>query len=268
MNQVLALPELLEPIFLSLDLRTLLTSAQRACTQWRSIVRGSSSLQEKLFFKPRAITKRHYSPEPIFNPLLTTAFPAIFHANNAISPHSDQEFNIADLELITHPAKRTAYLRPEASWRTMLIQQPPTSSFGIVQHHGGQLGYGGSYEIMKTEGGLRMEALFEALFFHQDIDAFNCPDGIIWWSEGAEPKFGRLLEPFAEEVKKVEQPGVLVHVSFFATCTSTESELEDEDYRDVLKAVQTGYRGLGLEPKVLAGPEWERQMWEYSRTWD
>ncbi|RAK82053.1 uncharacterized protein BO72DRAFT_523922 [Aspergillus fijiensis CBS 313.89] len=266
MDQVLALPELLEPILLALDLRTLLTSAQRVCTQWRSIVQRSSSLQEKLFFKPRATAKRHYSPEPIFNPLLTTAFPAIFHA---VSPHRGREFNIADLELITHPAKRTAYLRPEASWRSMLIQQPPTSSFGIVQRSGGQLGYSGSYEIMKTEGGLRMEALFELLFFHHDIDAYNCPDGIIWWSEGAAPKVGRLLEPFAEEEgEKVEQPGVLVHVSFFATCTSTESELEDEDYRDVLNAVRAGYQALKLKPKVLAGPEWERQTWEYSRTWD
>lgn len=51
-EQVLSTAELLELILLNLDLRTLLTTAQRTCRDWNSFIRDSHSLQENLYFIP------------------------------------------------------------------------------------------------------------------------------------------------------------------------------------------------------------------------
>lgn len=51
-EQALSTAELLELILLNLDLRTLLTTAQRTSRDWNSLIRDSHSLQEHLYFIP------------------------------------------------------------------------------------------------------------------------------------------------------------------------------------------------------------------------
>jgi hypothetical protein len=68
--------ELLEPILLSLDMRTLLTSALGVCRQWRDLIQGSILLQSAPFL--RSEEEPAGSCEVKFNPLLVDLFLILF----------------------------------------------------------------------------------------------------------------------------------------------------------------------------------------------
>ncbi|RAH64210.1 F-box protein [Aspergillus aculeatinus CBS 121060] len=84
--------EILEMILLGLDMKTLLLST-RVCRAWNALIRSSPSIQKALFFRPA---------DPV---------PGQAKAKNPLVEEKIDK----------------AYLRPEASWRRMLLQQPPTS---------------------------------------------------------------------------------------------------------------------------------------------
>jgi hypothetical protein len=122
---------------LQLDLRSLLVSAQRVCTSWYLTVATSPSLQCALFL--RADFSRPSSCR-YGNPLLQEVFPSWFgsdyppcpkkksserHSNEM--PKEQQVFNSLPLCRSSQPrgARNSSFLRPEASWKRMLISQPP-----------------------------------------------------------------------------------------------------------------------------------------------
>lgn len=70
--KVLSTPELLESIFLHLDPRTLLTTAQLISPAFLAVTTSSSRLQRTLFFRPSPSTTP-FTP----NPLLLWAFPCL-----------------------------------------------------------------------------------------------------------------------------------------------------------------------------------------------
>lgn len=153
----LAVPEILTLVLQELDMYTLLISAQRVCHLWGSLIRETPSLQQNLFLEPTG--EKDNKLQRMFNPLLSMKFPTFLPKNDRPTNQLRECVDLTIIELITCPEKRPAYLRPEASWRRMLTQQPPaftvvsTSSF---------LGVG----LDKTEGprqdrGLRMGTLFE-----------------------------------------------------------------------------------------------------------
>ncbi|RAH64688.1 F-box protein [Aspergillus aculeatinus CBS 121060] len=269
MEHVLALPELLEHILFSLDERTLLTSAQRVCTHWRGMIQQSPVLQEKLFFKPGRRTASD-APEsttsdsapaqqPTLNPLLIAAFPAIFRTNYLLPCQRPFRFSLRGIELITNPAKRTAYLRPNASWRSMFLQQPPAYSFGVFQECSENPV---TCEIMKSEGGLRMETLFELLFFHEDLTLCNYPNWIVWWGQSASVAFEKVLESSSAE--SVDEPDLLVCA--IVNSVGPGDPIEENEDQDVVNAVQDKYRELGLEPKALE-PEWVVEKTVFKEIW-
>lgn len=136
---VFTIPELLESILLNLDLRTLLTTAQSTCRTWTTLIKTSPRLQQALFLLPAPTAKKAH------NPLLAQTFPSLFPApapNSHSSPeNSDQDkdtnplclFTFTTLDMVATPAKTEAYRRREASWRHMLLQQPPISEIGFIQ---------------------------------------------------------------------------------------------------------------------------------------
>ncbi|PYI22705.1 hypothetical protein BO99DRAFT_429648 [Aspergillus violaceofuscus CBS 115571] len=260
MEHVLALPELPELILFSLDERTLLTSAQREKLVFKPCRRRRRTASD-----PENNTRSDSSPSQqptLINPLLTTAFPVFF-------PPRPWRYGICGLEFVTDPAKQAAFLRPEASWRSMLVQQPPAYSLGLLQHQH-HTAYYGSYEMMKSHEGLRMEALFELLFFHPDLTSQDSlPHDIIWWGECADAFLRLMIAPWAA-MDGVEQPDVLVCMLNFVRDEwdiDEEEEEADEGYQSVVNSIQSGYRALGLEPKILREPEWERQTIEYPGSW-
>ncbi|KAH7040817.1 uncharacterized protein B0I36DRAFT_379707 [Microdochium trichocladiopsis] len=149
MDTALAIPELLEAILLHLDTRTLLVAAQRTSTTWHSLIKTSPGLQKALFLQPDASIP---PSAPLFNQLLVDTFPFCFQQlhNQHKHQHKHQQPDLplqqpisrskdaSALNATPFPAsphitsRKHAFARPEASWRRMLIQQPPLRSYGVV----------------------------------------------------------------------------------------------------------------------------------------
>ncbi|KAJ5166695.1 uncharacterized protein N7482_005476 [Penicillium canariense] len=117
-EKVVSTAELLELILLQLDLRTLLTAAQRTCRSWNILIRDSPSLQKALYFVPNENVPKSW------NPLLAEVFPSFFSEHGTAATNFGK-FTFSTLDMIKYPDKIIAYNRKEASWRRMLVQQPP-----------------------------------------------------------------------------------------------------------------------------------------------
>ena len=118
---VLGIPELFEQVLLQLDMRTLLTSAQRVCRHWHETISLSPLLQEKLFFRPAADT----AGPRVRNPLLCELFPHFFPAEGAeqLRKFSMKEFE--DELPLGRGDCNALFMYKRASWRRMFPTQPP-----------------------------------------------------------------------------------------------------------------------------------------------
>lgn len=134
----LAVPEILNLILDELDMQTLLVSAQRVCHLWKTIIQETPSLQDKLFLVPRK--SKINNGTRTFNPLLAAKFPTFIPENERPISQPIQCVDLTSIDFIIHPKKQSAYLRPEASWRRMLTQQPPALTLAsiarVVNSHG------------------------------------------------------------------------------------------------------------------------------------
>ncbi|KAI0136889.1 hypothetical protein BJ170DRAFT_589849 [Xylariales sp. AK1849] len=139
-DRVLCVLELLEGILLKLDQKTLLVSALRVCRGWKDLIVKSPSLQRHLFLEPDS------KAFPVHNPLLARHFPYLFQhaesADNVADPISLTSYKMmdSDLDFPSMPwleNNRAAYQYPDASWKRMLVHQPPLHSLGwLITHHG------------------------------------------------------------------------------------------------------------------------------------
>ncbi|KAL2848779.1 hypothetical protein BJX68DRAFT_255799 [Aspergillus pseudodeflectus] len=171
MRRALHTPEILEMILLQVDMRTLLTFGQRVCHAWKNLIRTSRFLQRALFFMP--IQESEWAAgEKTLNPLLAEAFPSIFPAKYKC----DERFSIPQLPMAKDSEAMAIFGRRDASWRRMLVQQPPLSHIGVfhVRHTrvGNRVKRSSAPAYTKSEQnsesgpvGLRMEKLFEYLLF-------------------------------------------------------------------------------------------------------
>lgn len=153
---LLEIPELLENILLHLDQRDLHVNAQRVCRQWRQCITETPSIQQHLFFLPQPASRTSSSsssskanadtdPKPRQNPLLARDFPEWFMHGRTWPPDQrlrfvrttdpylrgfdrDQFFPV--LPRVTNHLG--AYTYPQASWRRMLLLQPPPNGIGLV----------------------------------------------------------------------------------------------------------------------------------------
>ncbi|KAF9634339.1 putative f-box domain protein [Lasiodiplodia theobromae] len=84
---------------------------------------------------PRKQQKNHPLPESVGqNPLLVAAFPPWFSRNMSdLSYTTDQCHFSRFKDLPLAGARRDAFLRPEASWRLMMVTQPPISVMSVVR---------------------------------------------------------------------------------------------------------------------------------------
>ncbi|PYI36190.1 hypothetical protein BP00DRAFT_173359 [Aspergillus indologenus CBS 114.80] len=131
-------PELLELILTQLDPRTLLTAAQRTSRTWRTLIQTSHPLQEALFFRPAKLPPNTASKSTV-NPLLAWAFPPF--TPHYTPPEKGWTFPFHTLDFIARPEKQPAYMRREASWRRMLVQQrPAVRSVGLLTSCSGMAG--------------------------------------------------------------------------------------------------------------------------------
>lgn len=138
--QVLYNPELLENIMIYLPERDLLVNAQRVNRLWRSIITTFSTLQQKLYFLPIPPTKDN--AEGIVNPILLELFPPWFKGfERNTSRASINRDDFRNLDWNSSIAKREAYRRKDASWRHMLVIQPPISRLSGTLNYGSRCHY-------------------------------------------------------------------------------------------------------------------------------
>ncbi|KAJ7777947.1 hypothetical protein DFH07DRAFT_796782 [Mycena maculata] len=117
-------PELLELILAQLPIRDLLVTAPLVCTLWQSTTL-SPTLQRALFFEPDPS-----SDPPIQNPLLVEVFPPFF------AP-ADEGSTVDSVMAMPWSKAPDAFKRAEASWRRMLVIQPPAQRVSVTEtrHH-------------------------------------------------------------------------------------------------------------------------------------
>lgn len=138
-HQIFLIPEVLEPVLLNLDTTTLLLS-QRVCHLWNSLIKTSPSLQTALFFRPQkeaSTSTPALKPKRTVNPLMNKLLKH-FVSNHRSSFHRDFSSYLSRFgpqkssdPSTTDVERRHPYLRPEASWREMLLHQPPAPTLAV-----------------------------------------------------------------------------------------------------------------------------------------
>ncbi|KAI0187017.1 hypothetical protein F4808DRAFT_447112 [Astrocystis sublimbata] len=124
MRDVSDILELFELILLQCDNRTLLTSARRVSHRWHDVIDSSPTIQEALFFRP---TIGINTSSPVLNPILVEDF-SLFFDDHVHTRASFQRLPIAGED---GNGRREAFMREDASWRRMLVRQPPVKQMGI-----------------------------------------------------------------------------------------------------------------------------------------
>lgn len=155
MERVLNTSELLEIILEALDPQTLLTSATRVCRYWNIFIRDSLDLQRALFVLPE---RQSYGLQPRANPLLLPYIERL----SLTKPHAVDVYSLIDAKGNTRD-KNDKFLRTEATWRHMLVQQPPATKLGIWKIEFSGQGFQHLFERidLSSTGGLSMGQLLE-----------------------------------------------------------------------------------------------------------
>ena len=144
---VLHTPELLELVLFHLDFKTRLISAPRVCKFWLETLNTSPLLQKASFFQP----EKPSSPEekPRLNPLLVEAFGEIFFNTGPEKPPARRaecfwklpwspqallklKAPTGSILSVEPTCRQKAFTRAGASWRKMLVSQPPPPFLGFM----------------------------------------------------------------------------------------------------------------------------------------
>ena len=143
-------------------MNTLLVSASRVSKNWHNYIQQSPALQVALFLKPMPSKQYEYrldirntlpqserqdggTKEPVLNPLLVRNFGDLFFPLEgtcdkarratyfAKLPWSEQtKKSFTDGRSCQKPKSRNSFMRCDASWRRMLVSQPPPPYLGYM----------------------------------------------------------------------------------------------------------------------------------------
>ncbi|KAL1640921.1 hypothetical protein SLS58_006537 [Diplodia intermedia] len=178
-EKVLQTTELLVLILAALPIKDLLL-AQRVCRRFAALIQTSPALQQALFFRPLpasatrtpaaapAAPLRSYPSGLLVtetwerNPLLASAFAPWFDRQAPGSVYSPPFYHPCAFETLPLNDSRDAYLRPEASWRRMLVTQPPAPALGLAQYTHGPNGDSLADATLAMPGGVTMGVLYDA----------------------------------------------------------------------------------------------------------
>ncbi|KAJ0415320.1 hypothetical protein BJY00DRAFT_266627 [Aspergillus carlsbadensis] len=284
-RRALNTPEILEMILLHLDMRTLLTSGQRVCHTWTNLIRTSRLLQRALFFTP--IKDSDWaSEERTLNPLLAEAFPSIFPAkgvddvdDNTDDTDDDNADNDADADRFTFCALPMAnnaqtlarFVRRSASWRRMLIQQPPLHDIALLHICSTRIGDSMKRSTIpadpKHSPGLRMERLFELLLFNDGGRTKSRAPRRVYWAAEEPIAFCGWTRRIAEKFHRMlGRCGVLVFSYTLVQCRKGVGRrapwgLEEHMRRKILRLYEKEQRFQDDEAgKVDQGSSW----WDYA----
>lgn len=251
-EQAFATPELHEAILLNLPLRHLLVHAQLVSRSWHSIISTSPVLQQALFFRP--YIKETQAPSRL-NPLLCEAFPPWFKnlplsATQSYGLYHPKCFE--DLDWNSSDRKRVAYAREDASWRRMLVVQPPARTLHMKRRCSGQ-NPDVDYEcLLQYEKGLNMGLLYDIIQGYFLVPQF----GLHWHmvpleeeresdDDGDEVELGERVTSNSEVVPFQPHDQVTVMIHTFVECIPDMSRFISRSFKS------QGFEQLDI-PYVLA----------------
>ncbi|KAJ6574456.1 hypothetical protein B0H19DRAFT_603891 [Mycena capillaripes] len=167
-HTMLSTPELLEATLLQLPMRDLLVTAPLVCKTWHATTL-SPAIRRALFFDADPSASKR-----VRNPLLRKLFPPFFaRPPPANSQRSNSRAWPGNAEAITTMPWSKApdtFDRTEASWRRMLVTQPPVQAVHITQTINSFMCISERHGVLK-ESPLRMGLLYDlALSFLDDDD--------------------------------------------------------------------------------------------------
>lgn len=216
-DRVFALPETTEAIFLLLSPRDLLVNVQRVNQAWHNTIK-SSIFQRLLFFEA---WPQDLSRDPEFSPLLVKAFPNFFtHTTEHDHYGSWPQESLARTDWASSDARIDAYQRKEASWRLMLVVQPPVKRMDIIKTNGWQTAATMTEGQFLDHEGLKMGVLYD--FVEEEAhsgDDFDSMSFDIEWHMFAAPD----VEPRAASGMN-EKNKVMVRVSHGSGCCPVERD--------------------------------------------
>ncbi len=173
-DRALLMPEVLEIILLKLPLQNLLVNAQRVNRLFHDLIASSGPLQQALFFRPTQNISPGHSH---INPLLQKKFPPWFE-DKWLMPRT---FRLSDhkhfwrLDWKSSEQRAEAYARKEASWRRMLVAQPPVQDLIVKMRTEAMEGPSQSRGELKFEDGIRMGLFYDLVqdfVEHQPVTYF------------------------------------------------------------------------------------------------
>jgi hypothetical protein len=195
---VLSTPELLENILSCLSMRNLLTIATRISRRWNALVTDSPHLRRLLFFQSEQSKPPHSDcVEKTCNPLLAETFPLWF-TNPTVRFQFDA---IATLPIARRVSRREAFLWSTASWRRMLVSQPPIQKLGcwMAEYTSGDLPDDTCWKFrtLSFPEGLRMGKLYDLT--QRWLGDINKPTCAVYWTPHSTGTLSRCFwHPFAK----------------------------------------------------------------------
>ncbi|OQE41050.1 hypothetical protein PENCOP_c005G08219 [Penicillium coprophilum] len=246
-KKVLDTPEILEMILARVDMRTLLTSAQRVCRHWVNLISQAPSIQKILFFTPIKDSEWGVGEKTI-NPLLRETFPSIFPAKDRGKHH---ELNFSDLTMNKDTLTMFRFVRKDASWRKMLVQQPPISDIGLFNVSHGMMGDHAVSSIISADKkmqesgyhGIRMERLFELLLTLHFSDFITVR---VYWSTGDLESFEWSFDNIRDELHRIiSKFGLVVYKRAVIQCSMGGSSPNATEM--IKKEIITAYGEHGLD---------------------
>ncbi|KAJ5992668.1 hypothetical protein N7451_008392 [Penicillium sp. IBT 35674x] len=238
-------PELLEMILTQTDVRTLLTSA-RVSRNWFNLISTSPSIQKALFFAP--IKESEWGREERFlNPLLTEAFPSLFPTKDKLY---NDHFDIRELPMVKDTLTVAQFTRKDASWRKMLVQQPPISGIGLFAIESAMGGKSVQCSSVPPDqkmqecgyDGLRMERLFEVLL----LTRFTSPE--VYWSAEGSIEFDAYSEKINDVFyQNLSKFGLVLCTRTVRQCAMGWIDRRPRPGADVRYNIIEAYRAHGLD---------------------
>ncbi|GIC94586.1 F-box protein [Aspergillus udagawae] len=262
-----SIPEILEMILLKLDMRTLLLS-QRTCRSWFTTIKYSTAMQKAMFFTP---IEKIPNQEPLQNSMLREAFSALFDSTDPIDPDDEYDYGqsaLSTFDMIKKPQKLAAYLRPEASWRLMLVLQPPAHKFAVFEEG---FGMGHGYRFFEIPGepkgfsdGLRMGDFFEELVFGNNGQYARCDvKRVIWWCRTL-PRPRHPCCEMKEVSTRILNFEIVVWLRYYSNgCTESDDEEPTQD-EEVMDRIKAAYREMGIQPRLhgMTGQFEDSHLWD------
>ncbi|KAJ7899789.1 hypothetical protein B0H13DRAFT_2196040, partial [Mycena leptocephala] len=153
-DSVIQTPELVEHTLAHLPIRDLLVTAPLVSKMWQAITL-SPTLQRALFFEPDPTASASH---PIKNPLLVELFQPFFAPSTARQyPWPGTATSILAMPWAQAPE---AFKRADASWRRMLVTQPPAQTMVVIQESHGMRGMSERRAVLRDIS-LRMGMLYD-----------------------------------------------------------------------------------------------------------